>query len=273
MALLANPFYKNDLLRKYVAVFGKLFDGLTIERFDDSGSRVQTIPVPIHYAPKERYLVRLNTDPDLDREVAIQLPVMSYEMVSLTYNSQRKLQSTLKFRRQSSSDADRMKTTFMPVPYDIIFSMSILCKYFDDSLTLVEQIVPFFRPDLTIAMNTMPEVGLVQDIPIVLQDVTLEDSYEGDFEQRRVIIWTLTFLMKGYLFGPVGTQGVIKRAIVDHNIYGFGNTELDDFVSRITVQPGLKSDGTPTSNAELSIPYTEIEANDNYGIVETKTDG
>lgn len=273
MALLANPFYKNDLIRKYIALFGKLFDGITIERTDSSGVRIQTMQIPIAYAPRDAYLVRLGVDPNLDRQPAVQLPVMSFELTALIYNGERKIQSTRRFSRQSTSDENKAFSTFMPVPYDFTFTMNVISRNFDDSLSIVEQILPFFRPDLTVAMNTMPGLELVQDIPIILQDITLEDTWEGNFEDRRAIIWTLTFLMKGYLFGPTSVQGYIKKAIIDHNIYGFGNTELTDFVSRITVQPGLTAANTPTSNLELSVPLSQIEKDDNWDFITTKEDG
>jgi len=268
MALFGNEFYKHSLIRKYTIVFGNIFNDLTVERFDSNGNRIQTFDVPIAYGPKEKFLQRLNSDPDLDRQVAMQLPRMSFEIVALTYDSIRKTNSTQKRKNQLTTDENKFTGIFSPVPYDIAFQLNIMVKTIDDGLTILEQILPFFTPEWTVSMNLVPSANIKKDIPIVLDNVTVDDSYEGDFDSRRAIIWTLDFTMKAYLYGPTSKSGYIKTVIVDNHVVT-GNTisTQESRVSRLTVTPGLTSANTPTTNADLSIAVSEIKSTDNFGIV------
>ena len=206
-------YFSHGLIRKYVIVFGSMFNDLTIQR--NSGStRIQTIGVPIAYGPKQKFLVRLDTDPNLDREIAISLPRIGFELSGIAYDSNRKLNSAQK-NTYDHTDKNFRKTQYTPVPYNIDFTMSIFVKNADDGTQILEQILPYFKPEWNMTVNLVPEMNIKMDIPTVLNSVDFEDTYDGDFQTRRAIIWNLNFTMKGYLYGPVANQGVIKRIAVD----------------------------------------------------------
>lgn len=206
-------YFSHGLIRKYVIVFGSMFNDLTIQR--NSGStRIQTIGVPIAYGPKQKFLVRLDTDPNLDREIAVSLPRIGFELSGISYDSNRKLNSAQK-NTYDHTDKNFKKTQYTPVPYNIDFTMSIFVKNADDGTQILEQILPYFKPEWNMTVNLIPEMNIKMDIPTVLNSVDFEDAYDGDFQTRRAIIWNLNFTMKGYLYGPVANQGVIKRIAVD----------------------------------------------------------
>ena len=200
---IANYFY-NETTRRYVALFGTLFNQLKIERKDKAGALVQTMIVPLSYAPFQKVLARLNTDPDLlnSRQTAIRLPRMSFEITSLSYDPVRKIGSTQKMRKHAKAETDSSRNfLYSSVPYNIEFSLYIMTKYSEDATKIMEQILPFFTPDWTVSAKMIPDLDPI-DIPIILNSVSTEDIYEGDFETRQSILYTLTFTLKGYYFGP-----------------------------------------------------------------------
>lgn len=269
-------FYHGSI-RKYVALFGTLFNDIRITREDSSGDLYQTLRVPIGYGPKEKSLARLDQDPDLNRKYAILLPRMAFEMTNINYASERKLQTINRNRAVDSTYPAKQKYQYNPVPYDMMFSLYIISKNAEDGTKILEQILPFFTPEWTATVNLIPEMDIKMDIPVVLLDVVNQDVYEDNFTTRRAIIWTVNFILKGYIFGPVRSSGIINIAntnffdasVVDdiNDAPGIVNTALD----RTTVSPGLLANGSPTSNASATVPVSQIMANDNYGYIITKT--
>ncbi len=258
--------YYHGAIRKYVIAFGNLFNDIIIQRLDLNGNRIQSILVPLAYGPKEKWLVRLVQDPNLDADVAITLPRMGFEITSMNYSPTRKLSSTLKNIRLKSTDFNRVDTQFIPVPYDLDFQLSIFVKNADDGAQIIEQILPFFRPEFTTQVNLIPEMKIVVDTPIVLNGVTIEDTYEGDFDTRRALIYNLTFSVKSYLYGPVTNSGIIKRAITN---FRDTTTSEEPIIDRITVTPSQFANGSPlfvpSGNTELSVAISQISANTDYG--------
>jgi len=269
--MFGQSFY-HGTIRKYVILFGTLFNDIVIEKTDANGATVESIKVPLSYSPKEKMLARLNQDPNLDRKYAIQLPRMGFEMTSMTYSAARKLATINKRVKQNSTNANKLDYIYNPVPFDITFSLYVMVKNAEDGTRILEQILPFFTPEWTASVNLIPEMDIVMDIPVTLLNVTPQDTYEGGFTERRALIWTLDFILKGYLFGPVRRSGVIKLANV--NFYDATSfNDIDDavgqseFVERIEIKPGLDANGDPTSNSSISIPYSQIKATDNYGYI------
>ena len=271
--MFGNSFYFGTI-RKYVIAFGNLFNDIYVQRLDSNGNRIQTLAVPLAYGPKEKWLVRLVQDPNLDADVAITLPRMGFEITSLTYASQRKLSSTIKNSRLKTSDLDRVETQFVPVPYDINILLSIFVRNADDGSQIVEQIVPYFRPEFVTNVRLIPEMGIVSDTPVVLQDVSIEDTYEGDFDTRRALIYNMNFSMKAYFYGPVSNSGVIKRTIIPIAV----DTAADaPFLEKITVTPSQFANGapltSPSANSALSVNLDQISANSDFGFtVDINTD-
>ena len=263
--MFGNSLYFGTI-RKYVIAFGNLFNDIYVQRLDSNGNRIQTLAVPLAYGPKEKWLVRLVQDPNLDADVAITLPRMGFEITSLTYASQRKLSSTIKNSRLKTSDLDRVDTQFVPVPYDINILLSIFVRNADDGAQIVEQIVPYFRPEFVTNVRLIPEMGIVADTPVVLQDVSIEDTYEGDFDTRRALIYNMNFSMKAYFYGPVSNSGVIKRTIIPIAV----DTAADaPFAEKITVTPSQFANGapltSPSANSSLSVNIDQISANSDFG--------
>lgn len=256
--------YYHQVLRKYVITFGNLFNDIIVQRFNSAGTRIQSIAVPIAYGPKEKFLARINSNPDLEDDVAIQLPRMGFEMIGMTYDPTRKLAKTQQNRAIGTSNQN-LRTQFNSAPYNIDFTLSIFVKNADDGVQIIEQILPFFTPDFTPSVKLLPSMNLTFDIPVVLQSVTMEDAYEGSFEERRALVYTLNFTMKGYILGPIQTSGVIKRVQVDTHT----DIPLDTARStRVAVTPGLLANGSPTTNSSASIASSLISANSDFGIAE-----
>jgi hypothetical protein len=278
--MLGHTFYHNTI-RRYVILFGTLFNDIHINRVDTDGSVTQTIKVPISYGPKEKMLARLDADPNLNRP-AIVLPRMSFELTDLNYGPTRKLNTIGKIVAANPNDTNAAKYQYTPVPYDLNFILSIAVKNADDGTRILEQILPFFTPNWNSTVDLIPELGIKLDVPIVLNAVSSEDTYEGNFEERRSIVWTLSFTMKGYIFGPTrpasGSSGGQLIKLANVNFYDTSTyTNIDDAVGNldvvesITITPGMLANGSPTSNASLSVSSDQINANDNYGYIITKS--
>lgn len=207
--------YYHGIIRRYVIAFANLFNDIIVVRRDQNGIEQQRLEIPIAYGPKEKFYTRMKQDPNLDTPGAISLPRIGFEITGFNYAPERKLSSTLK-QKLTISDTTR-QNVYVPVPYNITFGLSIFSAYADDSMQILEQILPYFRPEFTTNVNLLPSMNIVTDTPVVLQGINIEDRYEGDFETRRAIIHTLDFNLLGYIYGPTTTQGVITRSIA--NIY------------------------------------------------------
>jgi hypothetical protein len=214
--MLGQQFY-HETMRKIVVSFGTLFNNIQIVRKNSAGTIVQSMKVPLAYGPQQKFLARLNTDPSLASKVAVTLPRLGFEMTGITYDPTRKLNRVQKFRKVKSStdDSNKLDTQYMPVPYNIEFTLYAMAKNSDDALQIVEQILPYFQPDYTLTVNDMADMGIKRDVPIILNSVSYEDNYQGDFTERRAIIYTLAFTSKFYLYGPVTSSSVIKTVQVD----------------------------------------------------------
>ena len=209
-------FY-NEGMRKMTIAFGQIFNNIQIKRKDSSGAVIQSIKVPLAYAPKEKFLVRLDQQPSLsEREFAITLPRLGFEISGIEYDASRKLTKVQKFKHiKDNIDGKVLNYNYMPVPYNISYQLYCFTATAEGGLQIVEQILPYFQPDYTVTINVIPELGIKRDVPIILNSVIYEDSYSGDFESRRAVIYTLGFTAKTYLYGPASTQKVIKETQSD----------------------------------------------------------
>ena len=206
-------FY-NQGMRKMTVAFGQVFNNIQIKR-QGSDSTVQSIRVPLAYAPKEKFLVRLDQQPSLDdRQFAITLPRMGFEISGIEYDGSRKLTKVQKFKT-TKTNTGVMNFNYMPVPYNISYNLYCFTATAEGGLQIIEQILPYFQPDYTVTINVVPEMGIKRDVPIVLNNINYEDSYSGDFESRRAVIYTLNFTAKTYLYGPASTQKVIRETQAD----------------------------------------------------------
>jgi len=228
-------FY-NQGMRKMTIAFGQIFNNIQIKR-TGSDSTIQSIRVPLAYAPKEKFLVRLDQQPNLeDRQFAVTLPRMGFEISGIEYDGSRKLTKVQKFKT-TKTNTGVMNYNYMPVPYNISYNLYCFTATAEGGLQIVEQILPYFQPDYTVTINVVPEMGIKRDVPIVLNNINYEDSYSGDFESRRAVIYTLNFTAKTYLYGPASTQKVIRETQADmHTDLPAATRE-----ERITVVPNPES--------------------------------
>lgn len=259
-------FY-HQTTRRYVAMFGTLFNDIVITRLDNSGNTKQRIKVPIAYGPHQKFLARLEQDPNLNAP-AMLLPRMSFEIVGMLYDGERKLTSSQRNSIPLAANNSQYKTALTPAPYNIEFQLSIMTKYTEDGTKILEQIIPYFKPEFTPSVKLLDDLEYYLDVPIILNNVSTEDTYEGSFEERRALIWTLNFTMKAWYFGPTTDKKVIKFATT--NLYTDFNQANSDIT--VTVQPGLTANGEPTTDANNSVNYTEINADDDWAYIVTIVD-
>ena len=214
--MFGNYFY-NESMRRMTIGFGQIFNNIQIKRKDDTGKVIQTIRVPLAYGPKEKFLVRLDQQSSLNnREFAITLPRMGFEISNISYDPTRKLTRIQKFKQvKSNKDGKVLDFNYTPVPYNISYNLYSFTASAEAGLQIIEQILPFFQPDFTVTINAIPDLNIKRDIPIVLNSVNYEDTYSGDFTTRRAVIYTLNFTAKTYLFGPSTSQKVIKTVQTD----------------------------------------------------------
>lgn len=273
-----NQNFYFSTIRKYVSLFGTLFNEIHVIRTDKNDNVTQFIKVPITYAPKEKMLARVGEDPNIDRPSAtVTLPMMSFEMTDIRYDSDRKL-NTVGRSVVQSPNRFKLKYQYNPVPYNFGFRLYVYVKNAEDGTKIVEQILPYFTPDFTVTVNLIPEMEATVDIPVVMNSIDQEDTYEGNFQERRAIIWTLDFTIKGYIYGPVKSGAVIKYANTVFYTPAVPDGQLQDAVgmtgpvSYVQTRPGLTFDGKPTSNAAQSITAVLIQATDDFGFIIEKTD-
>ena len=218
----------NEIFRKTVVAFGTLFNNIELRRSDE------VMKVPLAYGPKQKFLARLDQVPDpTNKRVQITLPRISFEINGIQYDASRKVSPTQKIK--VAKDTDENKNVFMPVPYNLSFELAIISKNQEDGLQILEQILPFFQPHYNLAVKLLPSMNETKDVPVVLNSVDYEDEYEGDFQNRRAIIYTLQFTVKTYLYGPVTDAKTIKKVITD--MYTDTNTTSAPREVRYTIQP------------------------------------
>jgi hypothetical protein len=214
--MISNYFY-HEILRKTIISFGTLFNDIKIKHKDNAGDDFSIITVPIAYGPVQKFLARIEQVPDLKKRVAITLPRMSFEMTGISYDPSRKSSTMQTFKTLDKTNNELTKA-FMPVPYNVNIRLSVMVKLNEDALQIVEQILPYFQPHFNLTVDLASSIGEKRDIPMILERITMDDQYEGDYTTRRILIYTLDFTAKTYLFGPVGNgnESLIKQVQVDY---------------------------------------------------------
>ena len=230
-------YFYNEIFRKTIISFGTLFNDITVKQEDS------TIKVPLAYGPTQKFLARLEESPDLNKRTSLTLPRMSFEFTGLQYDSSRKVTTTQQFTVKDKTTGKNTNKAYMPVPYSMQFELSIMTKLNDDALQIVEQILPYFQPQYNLTVNLLSLMNEKKDIPVVLENITMDDQYEGNFTTRRVLVYTLRFSAKTYLFGPVtsATKDIIKKVGVKYMAGGSTSVERD---VTYTVTPRATKDYT-----------------------------
>jgi len=265
--MLGTYFY-HEILRKTVIAFGTLFNNIEIRHKDANGVDFSVLKVPLAYGPIQKFLARIEQQPSLNREIALTLPRLSFEMTGLQYDPSRKASVVQTFIAVDNNS--KAKKVYMPVPYNVGFELNIMTKLNDDSLQIIEQILPYFQPAFNVTINLISSIGEKKDIPVILETITQNDQYEGGFDSRRIMIHTLRFIAKTHLFGPVAdsTEGLIKR--VDVDFYDSTNITTAKRVQRYTATPkalqDYNNDNTAVLNGAINKDVTQITLNTTTGL-------
>jgi hypothetical protein len=265
--MFGTQFY-NETTRRYVAVFGTLFNAIKITRKNNAGSTIQTMTVPINYGPIQKFLAKLEQDPSLTAP-QITLPRMTFEMTGMSYDPVRNLTPMKTYFKNITNNDASFNSSYTPAPYNITFQLNIMTKFQEDGTKIVEQILPFFKPDFTPSVKLLDNIDEYFDIPISLDNISMEDTYEGSFEQRRALIWTLTFTMRAYYFGPVTQKKIIKFA----NVKSYSDIDANTAVQAVNVRPGLTANGLPTTNINNTVAYANINFEDDWDYIVQITNG
>ena len=256
--MFGDPFYHNTL-RKIVASFGSIFANIFVVKRAENGNEIERLKVPLAYGPAERYLARLSSGADIKRGYSIKLPRMSFQLTTIAYDSERKLNTIRKNVKEIRDVNNKVSRQYQGVQYTIRMKVSIISKYIDDANQILEQILPWFTPAFTITLNSISEMSYKDDVPIILTGVSLSDNYEDDWVSRREIVFTLNFDIKTIFYGPIVDKNIITKAITDvynsTTIQSTNDTDLQAVarVGRATVTPN-------PPNASI---------NDDYGYTET----
>ena len=266
--MLGNYFY-HEIVRKTVIAFGTLFNDIHVRHDDGAGNVISDLKVPIAYGPRQKFLARITQQAELNKATQITLPRMSFEITNISYDSTRKAGITQTFKAKDVNN-DQMKKVFMPVPYNLGFDLNILVKLQDDGLQILEQILPFFQPGFTLSIDLVKSIGEKRDIPMILNGISQQDDYEGDFSTRRALIYTLSFTAKTFMFGHIAKtpEGLIRKVQVDY--YASTDTKTAKREQRYTVVPKAKKDYNDDGVIDKQDePF--IEPGDDFGFTEERT--
>ena len=216
-------YFYNEIFRSVIIAFGSLFNGIEVHHVDANDKTKSIIKVPLAYGPTQKFLARLKENPNLNHAVQMTLPRMSFEFTDLKYDPTRKATQTQQFTIKND-DGSEQKVGYLPVPYNMTITLSIYTKLNDDMLQIIEQIVPFFQPSYSLPIKFLGNLKDVINVPVVLDDIQMTDEYEGNFDTRRALIYTIKFTAKTYVYGPLKdvSDSIIKKVTVG---YVAGNTD------------------------------------------------
>jgi hypothetical protein len=255
-------YFYNEIFRKTLIGFGSLFNGIEVKKTDQSGQITSVTKVPLAYGPTQKFLARIDENPSLDKAVQITLPRMSFELIGIRYDPTRKASQTQTFLAPSTSDSNDLRKTYLPVPYNLEFELSIFTKLNDDMLQIIEQILPYFQPAYTLTINLVNVIGEKRDIPIVFDGITMQDDYEGDYSTRRALIYTLNFTAKTYIFGPTSSTStdIIKKSTISLVSGEYGGSRIKEV--SYSVEPEATKSYTnnivTSLSKEVDIAQTEL---------------
>ena len=269
-------YFYHEILRKTIISFGRLFNGLNIKHTDSNDATTSVIKVPLAYGPTQKFLARLEQQADLNKPVQITLPRMSFEFIGMNYDPARKVTTTQTFISGATGDKSSQKKTYMPVPYNMSFELSIMTKLNDDALQITEQILPYFQPAYALSVDLVESIGEKRDIPVTLDSITMVDDYEGDYSTRRVLLYTLRFTAKTYLFGPVSSAAtdIIKKVSIGYiaadSSSADSRTGGRDLTYKVLPRATKNYDGVVATNLtnDINLSAVRFGVNDGTKLVE-----
>ncbi len=266
--MLGVPHFYNNTCRKLVDVFGNMFADISVVRYDSSANAIQTIPVPISYGSKQKYVVmdaKFNVE---GQKFQMMLPQMTFLLTAVAFETGRKVNPINVNLYKDPNNSETIKSQFVQLPVSLNFDLYIMTRNTDDAFQIIEQIVPFFHNSFTNSVKLFPEMGLEFDVRTSMAEgIQIEDDFAGTSDNSKVMVHTLNFTMSAWMAGPVSSSGLIKRVQVD--LIPVTDDEYAKFgrQSRIVVTPGLTATGAPTTDITATIPYSEIKPTDPYGFI------
>ena len=244
--MLGSTFY-HQTIRKYVAAFGTLFNDINIERKNSSGTVIERVKVPLAYGPRQKWILALSETTDQRRVLGARLPRIGFALTGVNYDSVRKLNTVIRNVAANTASTGSVLSQYNPVPYNFDFELFILVNNAEDGTQILEQILPYFTPEFTVTINTIPDMGIKADVPIVLNSASQSDEYEGELATRRTIIWTLSFLLKGFVYPDVKSGTLIKSIEVNFRIPGRSDSDVEDLEQEFIILESTK-DALATSD-------------------------
>ena len=259
-------YFYNEIFRSVIIGFGSLFNDIEVRHKNDQDQTWSEIKVPLAYGPTQKFLARMQQEADLNKPIQMTLPRMSFEFTNLSYDPSRKSTKNQSFT-VATPDGQQVKRIYSPVPYNMTFNLSVYSKLNDDMLQITEQILPYFQPSYNLSIKFLGNLNEIRDIPIVLENITMEDDYEGTFETRRALVYTFTFTAKTYLFGPVTdvTGDIIKKVTVGYLASSTdGTVATRDLTYQVTPRATKDYDGSVVTNLSQNVQLGDgdIEVND-----------
>lgn len=262
--MLGSHFY-NEITRKNIIAFGTLFNNITLRKTDPTtGAVLEEEKVQLAYGPKQKFLARLEQNPEVGRKVAITLPRIYFEMTGIDYDAARKTSPIQKYKTIIANNGNEVRVQYVPVPYNMSFELGIISKSQDDALQIIEQILPYFQPSFSLTLNMIPDMDEKKDVAIVLNDINYEDEWEDDYMQRRYVVYTLRFTAKTYFYGPYSQSDIIKKAIVYETV---GDAAVNRRTIKRTYTPVAVQDQDGDNDVDAA-DTAILTADDNFGFNE-----
>ena len=257
-------YFYNEVFRSVIIGFGTLFNGIEVHHKDGNDDTFSVIQVPLAYGPTQKFLARMEQEASLNRPVQLTLPRMSFEFTNLEYDPSRKVTQTQTIVTETPDGS--IKRTYVPVPYNMTVQLSIMTKLNDDMLQIVEQILPYFQPAYSLPIKFLGNLNEVKYVPVNLDTIQMEDDYEGNFDTRRALVYTLTFTAKTYVYGPVKD---VSSQIIDKVSLGYitgskgSGTAERDLTYQVTPRATKNYDGDVvtllSTNVDLDDGVIEVD--------------
>jgi hypothetical protein len=228
--MFGGHFY-HKRVRTAVSVFGSLFNNIKVIRTNASNQVISQVKVPLSYAPKRNFLARIEdmaNGEGAERKVAIKLPRMSFEITNMVYDATRQLPKMNTLSTAIANSVVTRQKLYAATPYTISFQLNVYAKNQDDALQIVEQILPYFTPQYTVTVKPFTDIPtLLEDVPISLGSVVMQDNFEGALGDRRTIVYSLDFDMKILLHGPLSDDGqkIIRDVRTNYFLQGADSDE------------------------------------------------
>ena len=263
-------YFYNEVFRSVIIAFGSLFNDIEVHHKNDQDETWSVIKVPLAYGPTQKFLARLQQEADLNRPTQLTLPRMSFEFTNLSYDPERKTTKTQSFIT-TTPGGEQTKRVYSPVPYNMTIVLSVYGKLNDDMLQITEQIIPYFAPSYNLGVKFLGNLNEIKDVPIILDDISMEDDYEGNFETRRALVYTFTFTAKTYLYGPITdiSGDIIKKVTVGYLAQSTdGQVLTRDITYQVTPRATKDYDGSLATNLaqDVQLGDTSITVNDVSGL-------